>query len=127
MSEQAKRGYEGYAKSTGGKTFDGRDMPKWDDLPDRIKEAWREAIAAAVDEPEGPKETLTEVQVRLLEEMGTAELGKKLKAMMPPGRGFMLWTVDYGPGGNLAYIATVSREDSIRTVREWLKKQGALT
>lgn len=100
-------------------------MPLWDDLPDRIKEAWREAIAAAVDEP-APKETLTAAQVRLLDEMDTVALAKKIKAMMPPGRGFILWTVDYGPGGNLAYVATVSREDAIRTVREWLKKQGAL-
>jgi hypothetical protein len=125
MSEQARRGYEGYAKSTGGKTFDGRDMPTWEELPLRIQEAWREAIAAAVDQP--PKrETLTDVQVRLLDEMGTAELGRRIKAMMPPGRGFLFWTVDYGPGGNLAYISTVSREDAIRTVREWLRKQGAL-
>ena len=39
MSEQARRGYEGYAKSTGGKTFDGRDMPTWDELPARIQAA----------------------------------------------------------------------------------------
>jgi len=38
----------------------------------------------------------------------------------------MLWTVDYGPGGTLAYVSTVDREDAIRTVREWLKRQGAL-
>lgn len=125
MSEQAKRGYEGYAKSTGGKTFDGRDMPTWDELPERIKEAWREAIAAAVDAP-SPKETLTDVQVRLLAETDTVALARKIKAMMPPDRGFLLWTVDYGAGGNLAYVATVSRDDAIRTVREWLKKQGAL-
>lgn len=39
----AKVGYEEYAVSTGGKTFDGRDMPKWDELPQRIKDAWRAA------------------------------------------------------------------------------------
>jgi hypothetical protein len=51
MSEQARRGYEGYAQSTGGKTFDGCDMPTWDDLPARIQEAWRCAVAAAIDLP----------------------------------------------------------------------------
>lgn len=40
-------GYEAYAVSTGGKTFDGRDMPKWHDLPHRIQEAW-EASALAI-------------------------------------------------------------------------------
>ena len=40
-------GYEAYAVSTGGKTFDGRDMPKWHELPQRIQEAW-EASALAI-------------------------------------------------------------------------------
>ena len=37
---RAQRGYGAYAASTGGKTFDGREMPKWSELPDRIKAAW---------------------------------------------------------------------------------------
>lgn len=40
-------GYEAYAESTGGKTFDGRDMPRWDELPQRIVAAW-EAAALAI-------------------------------------------------------------------------------
>jgi hypothetical protein len=40
----ARFGYEAYAKSTGWKTFDGRDMPPWADLPRRTIDAW---IAAA--------------------------------------------------------------------------------
>lgn len=49
-----KIGYEAYAKFTGGKTFDGRDMPAWDDLGEKIQGAWTiaaDAIWAAV--PEG--------------------------------------------------------------------------
>jgi hypothetical protein len=46
MGEPGMVGYEAYAKSTGGKTFDGRDMPKWADLPQRIRDAWN-AVAAA--------------------------------------------------------------------------------
>lgn len=41
-------GYEAYAAKTGGKTFDGRDMPKWDELPDRIKDAWSAAAHGIV-------------------------------------------------------------------------------
>jgi hypothetical protein len=52
---QAKRAYEGYAASTGGLTFDGRPMPKWDDLPARIQEAWRAALVAALDETPKPE------------------------------------------------------------------------
>lgn len=39
-------GYEAYAQSTGGKTFDGRDMPTWDALPERIQKAWNDAASA---------------------------------------------------------------------------------
>jgi hypothetical protein len=41
-----KIGYEAYAQHTGGKTFDGRDMPRWEDLPERIRSAWRAAADA---------------------------------------------------------------------------------
>lgn len=125
MSEQARRGYEGYAKSTGGKTFDGRDMPKWSELPPRIQDAWRDAIVAAVDQP--PKdETIVDKQVRLLHETGTAAVARRLKEMLPPGQGFVLLTFDFGPGGNLAYVSNADRDDTIRTLREWLRRQGAL-
>jgi hypothetical protein len=43
-------GYEAYAVSTGGKTFDGRDMPKWDELPSRVQVAWFCAASAIRDE-----------------------------------------------------------------------------
>lgn len=43
-SEQlAKRAYEAYAKSTSGKTHDGRDMPDWADLPQPTRNAWHAA------------------------------------------------------------------------------------
>lgn len=40
-----RTGYEAYAAHTGGKTFDGRDMPAWDDLGD-IQAAWAVAAGA---------------------------------------------------------------------------------
>ena len=51
-------GYEAYAKSTGGKTFDGRDMPTWAQVQERtphIAKAWNDAAAeiareASIDE-----------------------------------------------------------------------------
>lgn len=46
MKETAHVAYDAYADFTGGKTFDGRDMPKWHELPDRIRDAWRAAIEA---------------------------------------------------------------------------------
>lgn len=41
--------YEAYARSTGGKTYDGRDMPAYDDLGDTIQAAWQAAAQAVVD------------------------------------------------------------------------------
>ncbi len=38
--------YAAYAEATGGKTWDGRDMPTWDQLGERIQGAWRAAATA---------------------------------------------------------------------------------
>lgn len=46
----AQTAYEAYAKSTGGKTFDGDNMLYWSDLPEPIQDAWKAAaVAAAVE------------------------------------------------------------------------------
>jgi hypothetical protein len=45
--DKGRAAYEGYAAYTGGKTFDGRDMPTWQELPPRIRNAWGAAIVAA--------------------------------------------------------------------------------
>lgn len=45
--EPAEQAYQGYAEHTGGKTFDGRDMPAWADLGERIQGAWRQAVLHA--------------------------------------------------------------------------------
>lgn len=39
-------GYEAYAAETGGLTYDGKKMPEWDELPDRIRKAWAFAATA---------------------------------------------------------------------------------
>ncbi len=52
FASAAERAYRGYAAFTGGLTYDGRPMPRWDQLTAHIREAWRAAIVAAL-EPEG--------------------------------------------------------------------------
>ena len=42
-------GYEAYKASTGGKTFDGRDMPTWEQVQERtphVAKAWEDAARA---------------------------------------------------------------------------------
>lgn len=39
-------GYEAYSAHTGGRTFDGRPMPAWPDLPDAIRAAWSASARA---------------------------------------------------------------------------------
>lgn len=51
MGEQRHRAlaeiaYWGYRRHTGGKTFDGRDMPVWPDLPEHTVQAWTAAVRA---------------------------------------------------------------------------------
>jgi hypothetical protein len=48
LKTAAQTGYEAYAKYTGGKTFDGRSMPTWDELPPNIQGAWRAAVGAVL-------------------------------------------------------------------------------
>lgn len=36
--------YRAYAEETGGKTYDGREMPAWADLGESVQQAW---VAAA--------------------------------------------------------------------------------
>lgn len=38
--QRAQRAYEKYGLVTGGKTFDGRDMPHWSQLGENIQAAW---------------------------------------------------------------------------------------
>jgi hypothetical protein len=44
----ARVAYEAYGESVGWKDFQGTEMPKFDDLPEKIKQAWI-AAADAVD------------------------------------------------------------------------------
>jgi hypothetical protein len=50
LNELARVAYQAYAKSTGGKNFQGQPMPGWDDLPPHITTAWMEATSSTVYE-----------------------------------------------------------------------------
>lgn len=41
--------YNAYVASVGGVTWDGKPIPAWPSLTDKIREAWRCAAVAAVD------------------------------------------------------------------------------
>lgn len=49
-TELAKIAYQGYGEATGFKTFDGRPMPEWAALGEKIQLAWTAAAAAVVDQ-----------------------------------------------------------------------------
>jgi hypothetical protein len=42
--------FEAYGKSTGGRTYDGRPIPKWHELPENIREAWCAAGAVVASD-----------------------------------------------------------------------------
>lgn len=45
----AKAAYEAYAVETGNKNFRGDEMPKWEELPHSIQNAWFAAVTAALE------------------------------------------------------------------------------
>lgn len=56
--------YEAYRQSVGGKSFTGDDLPHWREtkvlssgvraIPDNIRQAWRDAVTAVVENLERP-------------------------------------------------------------------------
>ena len=49
IEARARAAYDAYAKRTGGRTFEGNGMMAWPDLPERIREAWLDAVKAALE------------------------------------------------------------------------------
>lgn len=50
--EYAELAFNAYSASTGGKTYDGKPIPKWNELPERIQQAWEVAVHTVFDELE---------------------------------------------------------------------------
>lgn len=69
------------------------------------------------------RETVSQVQVRLILEKECRRLADIIAKELPPGQqGFALFLFDFGLPGNLAYVSNGQREDMIKTVREWLER-----
>lgn len=45
-----------------------------------------------------------------------------VKAMTPPGWGFILWLESFGQDGFATYLSTIARDDAVRSLREWLAR-----
>lgn len=45
----AHAAYQAYAKTTDNKNFRGEEMPSFDALPEKIRDAWKSAVRGAVD------------------------------------------------------------------------------
>lgn len=46
----ARIAYDAYCEAVGGKAFNGDDLPPFDDVPQRIKDAWLAAVNAVSEE-----------------------------------------------------------------------------
>jgi len=46
---EAKAAWKAYAVAVGGKTFDGKPLPTWDELGERQKKGWIAAADAAIN------------------------------------------------------------------------------
>lgn len=38
--------FEAYSRAMNGKTYDGKPIPKWEDLSEAVREGWRQATIA---------------------------------------------------------------------------------
>jgi hypothetical protein len=45
----AKIGYDAYGEAADWKNYQGKPMPKWEELPENIRRYWRVAAAAIVE------------------------------------------------------------------------------
>lgn len=97
--------YQAYATATGGLTHDGRPMPRWDDLGDRIRHAWASAALAVRTEPAMPQ----------------AEYGAAWTELT----GYVQDALDCGEPIDVehmaAYMAEIRRR-ALAPVREWVKR-----
>lgn len=71
------------------------------------------------------RETEQQAQARALLEKQTKDIATKVKSMLPPGKGFILFAFDFGEGGNLAYASNAQREDVIKALDEWKGKSAS--
>lgn len=49
MSELGRIAFEAYSKSVGGKTYDNKPIPAWDDLTDQVRAGWTTAAAEVAE------------------------------------------------------------------------------
>jgi hypothetical protein len=49
VSEVAMGMFDAYGEHCGWKTFDGRDMPRWDGINDAVRSHWMAAAKYAID------------------------------------------------------------------------------
>ena len=50
VETMGKIAFDAYVKAVGGKTYDGKPIPKWEDLSIPIRQAWSKAARAVLDE-----------------------------------------------------------------------------
>ncbi len=101
----AQIAYEAYAKATDGLTYDGRPMPAWADLGDRIQHAWAAAALALGIERDMPSPAY-----------GAAwtELTGYVQAAIEDG-------APIEPTALAAYMRELKRR-ALTPVRDWIKR-----
>ncbi|MFD7410136.1 hypothetical protein [Kitasatospora purpeofusca] len=101
----AEIAYAAYGAATGGLTHDGRPMPTWDQLGDRIQHAWAAAALALGMERTVPQPDYDRAWARLT--------------------GYVQQAVEDGdtidPAALTAYMRQL-RHDALTAVNEWLKR-----
>lgn len=91
MKETAHVAYDAYGDFVEWKNFHGDPMPKWGELPEKIKDAWRAGCLAISPQPGAP--TYTEQFEVQLAGCGVAAIG--LSNQDPAKPGDFGWSASY--------------------------------
>ena len=77
MSELAKQMWGAYAIQAGGKTFDGKPLPNWDELGEDRQACWAAAAKVSADRIEQLEATLQKiVSLPLWEEFAAIQIAR---------------------------------------------------
>lgn len=127
---RAVAAYAAYGQVTDFKNYQGLPMPAWSELPEKIREAWGAAAERlgelSADARLAKREATLSPDARRAElETICFAMGDSIRDEMNDKRsgppiGFVLMLADFGQDGFMAYTGNVSRESSIKLIREHL-------
>ena len=65
-----------------------------------------------------------EARVRMLVERDLGPMARAWKKELPGDLGFIAFLFHWGEGGGIAYVSNGQREDTVKSLAEWMRHEG---